>query len=120
MKKTTLAVAAALIALPAFAYAQMNHDHHGAPKADAASPSTKAYGEANAKMHKDMDITFSGNADVDFIRGMIPHHRGAVDMAKVVLQYGKDPEVKKLATGIIEAQESEIAWMNDWLKKNAK
>jgi uncharacterized protein (DUF305 family) len=120
MNRKTLAFAAALIALPSFAFAQMNHDHHGAPKAETASPSTKAFGEANTKMHKDMDIAFSGNADVDFIRGMIPHHQGAVDMAKVVLQYGKDPEVKKLATEIIKAQESEIAWMNDWLKQNAK
>ncbi len=118
MNTKTLALAAALIALPALAFAQMDHNNHGAPKADAAS--TKAYGDANAKMHKDMDITFSGNADVDFIRGMIPHHQGAVDMAKVVLQYGKDPEVKKLATGIIADQEKEIAWMTDWLTKNAK
>jgi len=120
MNRKTLALAAALIALPAMAYAQMNHGDHGMPKADAASPATKAYGDANAKMHKDMDIKFTGNADADFIRGMIPHHQGAVDMAKVVLQYGTDPEVKKLATGIIKDQETEIAWMNDWLKKNAK
>jgi uncharacterized protein (DUF305 family) len=124
MNHNILALAAALIALPAFAissiaWAQTDHGSHGAPKA-AASPSTKGFADANAKMHKDMDIKFSGNADVDFVRGMIPHHQGAIDMAKVVLQHGKDAEIKKLATEIIKAQESEIAWMNDWLKKNAK
>jgi uncharacterized protein (DUF305 family) len=67
-----------------------------------------------------MDIAFTGNADVDFVKGMIPHHQGAIDMAKVVLAFGKDPEVKKLAEGIIKAQEEEIAWMNTWLQKNGK
>ena len=120
MNRKTLTLAAALIALPAYAYAQMDHSNHGAPKSAAASPATKGFADANAKMHKDMDIKFSGNADVDFVRGMIPHHQGAIDMAKVVLEHGKDPEVKKLANEIIKAQETEIAWMNDWLKKNAK
>ncbi|MCD6074120.1 MAG: hypothetical protein K0Q70_1003 [Rhodospirillales bacterium] len=120
MNHKIFTLAVALIALPAFAYAQMNHGDHGAPKSAAASPATKGFADANAKMHKDMDIKFSGNADVDFVRGMIPHHQGAIDMAKVVLQHGKDAEIKKLATEIIKAQEGEIAWMNDWLKKNAK
>jgi uncharacterized protein (DUF305 family) len=45
-------------------------------------------------------------------------NQGAVDMAKIVLAHGKDPEVKKLAEDIIKAQEAEIKWMTDWLAKN--
>lgn len=82
------------------------------------SPATTAFKEANARMHMGMDIPFTGNADVDFIRGMIAHHQGAIDMARIVLEHGTDPEVKKLAEEIIAAQEGEIAWMQDWLAKN--
>ena len=116
----TLALAATIIALPVLAYAQMDHSNHGAPKADAAAPSTKAYGDANAKMHMDMDIKFSGNADVDFIRGMIPHHQGAIDMAKVELAHGKDPVARKMAEKVIADQEREIGEMKEWLAKSAK
>lgn len=93
----------------------MDHSAHGMGD---DSPSTMAYKEANARMHAGMDIPFTGNADIDFIRGMIAHHQGAIDMAKVVLDHGTDPEVKKLAEDIIAAQEGEIAWMQDWLAKN--
>jgi uncharacterized protein (DUF305 family) len=71
-------------------------------------------------MHKDMNITFTGDADVDFLAGMIPHHQGAIDMAQVLLKYGKDPETRKLAEEIIAAQEKEIAFMKDWLAKRGK
>jgi uncharacterized protein (DUF305 family) len=98
----------------------MMMDHGGHMGAAAAGASTKAFEDANAKMHKDMAITFSGNADVDFARGMIPHHQGAIDMARIELQYGKDPELKKLAEDIIKAQESEIAFLKAWIEKNAK
>lgn len=83
-------------------------------------PSSKAFDEANKKMHQSMAIAYSGDADVDFVKGMIPHHQGAIDMAKIVLQYGKDPETKKLAENVIKAQKGEIAMMQDWLAKHAK
>jgi uncharacterized protein (DUF305 family) len=95
------------------------HQGHG-QTSTAATPSTRAFEEANAKMHRDMAIAFSGNADIDFVRGMIPHHQGAIDMAKVVLQFGTNEQTKKWANEIIAAQEREIAEMREWLVRNPR
>ena len=57
-------------------------------------------------------VPYTGNADIDFLRGMIPHHQGAVEMAKIVIKYGDDSQVKRLAREIIRAQEYEINLMN--------
>ncbi len=91
----------------------------GKPKGDQG-PSSTAFAKANAAMHGAMNIEFTGNADVDFVKGMTAHHQGAIDMAKIVLEHGKDAEIRKLAEGIIAAQEGEIAFMTEWLAKNAK
>jgi uncharacterized protein (DUF305 family) len=97
-----------------------SHDAHaGAPKGDTG-PSSLAFQGINKKMHAAMDIAFTGNVDVDFVKGMIPHHQGAIDMAKIARAFGKDPQVRKLAEEIIKAQEGEIATMQEWLKKNVQ
>ncbi|MEI2417438.1 DUF305 domain-containing protein [Orrella sp. JC864] len=94
-----------------------NHDG-GVPSGQAAqaSPSTRAFEAANARMHRDMAVAYTGDADVDFVRAMIPHHEGAVDMARIVLAHGKDPGIRRLAEDVIRAQQAEIAQMRDWLK----
>ena len=58
--------------------------------------------------------------DVAFAAGMLPHHIGAVKMAEVELKYGKDPEMRKLAEDIINAQQAEIEQMQKWLKAHNK
>lgn len=65
-----------------------------------------------------MNMEMTGDPDKDFVIMMIPHHQAAVDMAKVVLEHGKDAEVKKMAENVISAQEEEIKWMKQWLEKH--
>ncbi|HCS23833.1 MAG TPA: DUF305 domain-containing protein [Alphaproteobacteria bacterium] len=94
------------------------HQEQPAQDADTKAPAD-VYADAMEKMHHDMAIAPTGDADIDFARGMIPHHQGAIDMAKIVLEKGKDAEIRKLAEDIIAAQEKEIAFLQGWLDKNA-
>lgn len=101
----------------AFSYAEIDHSMHNSVK-----KSEYKYGEeydsVNMEMHKEMSIKYSGNPDIDFVKGMIAHHQGAVDMAKIQLKYGKDPEMRRLAENIISSQEVEIKEMKKWMKIN--
>lgn len=80
--------------------------------------STRGYEDAMAMMHKNMHAPLAGDADIDFVRQMIPHHQGAVDMAKVQLQYGRDERLKDFNRWIIRAQEEEIGFMKQWLRRH--
>ncbi|ACK49074.1 protein of unknown function DUF305 [Methylocella silvestris BL2] len=96
------------------------HDHGGmkmdAPATGAGKDSADAgYMRAMSNMDKTMSAPMTGDADVDFVIMMLPHHQGAVDMAKVALDHAKDPFVRKLAGDVVQSQEAEIAAMKQWL-----
>jgi hypothetical protein len=71
--------------------------------------------KANARMHEGMEIAPNGDIDRDFVRMMIPHHQGAIDMALLQLKYGHDERLKRLAQSIIVEQGQEIAYMRTLL-----
>ncbi|MGI4815480.1 MAG: CopM family metallochaperone [Janthinobacterium lividum] len=116
---TKLCLAAALIATAAVAQAQTMAPMAGMNMGGGApttgdTPSTTAFKATDQKMMDGMHGAYTGNPDQDFVAKMIPHHEGAVGMAEVELKYGKDPALRKLARGIIKAQDSEIAFMKKW------
>lgn len=88
-----------------------------AQAAPAGRDSTHAYEQVMAAMHQRMSQPLSGNADVDFVRQMIPHHQAAVAMAKIQLAYGKDEGLKTFSRWVIAAQEQEIGYMKQWLRR---
>jgi uncharacterized protein (DUF305 family) len=137
MKTTALSFALVALALPAFA---QDHSAHGAaaPAVDLPAiclkdagtphemasmqvPGDEAHTALMAGMDRmNADMMVGGTAadlDVAFACSMIPHHRGAIDMAKAELQYGDDLWTRALAEQIIVAQEKEIADMLAWLEK---
>ncbi len=71
-------------------------------------------------MMEGMRVKPTGKPDEDFVLMMVPRHQGAIDMAKVELKYGADPELKQLASDIVAAQAKEITQMKAWLEKNGK
>jgi hypothetical protein len=90
-------------------------------QAAPTSPATKAFLDAAQRMHAPMmEGVLASDPDIAFVRGMIPHHQAAIDMAKVVLQYGKDPLTRKLAEDVVREQQREITEMQEWLTKNAR
>ena len=114
MKRLLLATFAGLF-LASGAFAQeMGMDAFVAKEGDSAA--TQGY-KASMMTMMHTAPAFTGDAYVDFMKQMKVHHQAAIDMAKVLLENGKDEETKKLAQDIIAAQEKEIAFIDEWLKK---
>jgi uncharacterized protein (DUF305 family) len=93
----------------------------GSTKSDARDDAfTREFKVADTAMMKDMDIPYTGDPDVDFHAHMIPHHKGAVAMARVALRHAKDPATKAMAQKIIADQATEISDMEAWLARHGK
>ncbi|WP_299358634.1 DUF305 domain-containing protein [uncultured Paracoccus sp.] len=91
----------------------------GDAAASSLSDFTQAYVAALEATHGPMmDGVMADDPDVAFVRGMIPHHQGAIDMARTVRRYGDDPETRAWADRIIATQEGEIAEMQAWMGAN--
>lgn len=105
----------------ALAFAASAQEADQMPLTDDTSVGTggaRAYDDGLENVPNDMAMEPTGNADVDFVLGMIPHHQNAIDMAEAALELGRGPEIKALAQEIIAAHEAELRWMQDWLIQN--
>ena len=107
----------ALIAGTSAAFAQT----HTMDKKHAAMPGMASGGDMQGHMKgmmKHMEsMKMTGDTDLDFATMMKMHHQGAIDMAQMELQSGKDAKMRAMAKGIIKAQQKEIKEFDQWLAK---
>src|SRR6266550_6315584 len=99
---------------PALAQSHHGDTSSGSPESGFAAQMMQAMERMDAGM---MAAKPTGNPDRDFAAMMIPHHQGAIDMAKVQLQFGRDPILRRLAQGIIVEQQQEIDLMRGELSR---
>jgi uncharacterized protein (DUF305 family) len=121
---------APLLALVLHGHASAQHAAtHPAPTAGArpvfvassAKPFPALMADAMAVMDDGMArAPMNGHPDHDFITMMLPHHQGAIDMARAVLLHTQDPALRNLALGIIAEQQNEINVMRAWLKDHPR
>ncbi|MDP2310896.1 MAG: DUF305 domain-containing protein [Pseudomonadota bacterium] len=88
------------------------------PGTTVMSPAALGYKQGMETMHAAMMKPMTGNADQDFAQMMIAHHQGAIDMARVEIQYGADPALKERAQTIIDEQGKEIDELKQWQKEH--
>ncbi|GAB5097831.1 DUF305 domain-containing protein [Caballeronia sp. HLA56] len=106
----TLSLAGALIFLPASATAYAGNAPSDASSAEASFLSEND--TAMSTMMANMAVKPSGNIDNDFVAMMVPHHQGAIDMARAELQYGKNEQLRRIAQEIVVEQQQEIVAMH--------
>ena len=122
MKKLMTFITLSAIAISNYAQAnEQPHQAHMNMPMPTDSAMQQELMQGMDQMNQDMMAAAQyKDPDVAFAAGMLPHHIGAVKMAEVELKYGKDPEMRKLAEDIINAQQAEIEQMQKWLKAHNK
>ena len=122
MKKLMTFITLSAVAISNYAQAnEQPHQAHMNMPMSTDSAMQQELMQGMSQMHQDMIAAAQyQDPDVAFAAGMLPHHIGAVKMAEVELKYGKDPEMRKLAEDIINAQQAEIEQMQKWLKAHNK
>lgn len=122
MKKLMTFITLSAIAISNYAQAnEQPHQAHMNMPMSTDSAMQQELMQGMNQMNQDMMAAAQyKDPDVAFAAGMLPHHIGAVKMAEVELKYGKDPEMRKLAEDIINAQQAEIEQMQKWLKAHNK
>ncbi|MGN6839844.1 CopM family metallochaperone [Neisseria sp. P0012.S006] len=122
MKKLMTFITLSAIAISNYAQAnEQPHQAHMNMQMSTGSAMQQELMQGMDQMNQDMMAAAQyKDPDVAFAAGMLPHHIGAVKMAEVELKYGKDPEMRKLAEDIINAQQAEIEQMQKWLKAHNK
>lgn len=88
------------------------HAAHTAPGAPTAGD--RAFAASEASMHEKMAAASGETVDQAYIAKMIAHHEGAVEMAEVALRDSRDPEIRRMAQAVVDAQTREIAEMRAW------
>ena len=122
MKKLMTFITLSAVAISNYAQAnEQPHQAHMNMPMSTNSAMQQELMQGMNQMNQDMMAAAQyKDPDVAFAAGMLPHHIGAVKMAEVELKYGKDPEMRKLAEDIINAQQAEIEQMQKWLKAHNK
>ena len=122
MKKLMTFITLSAVAISNYAQAnEQPHQAHMNMSMSTDSAMQQELMQGMNQMNQDMMAAAQyKDPDVAFAAGMLPHHIGAVKMAEVELKYGKDPEMRKLAEDIINAQQAEIEQMQKWLEAHNK
>ena len=107
--------------IPTFAAPATQHTSHPQEGMPADAPYWEGLMDSMTRMHAAMSSTrSSADPDTDFVALMLPHHQAAIDMARIELTFGTDPQLRRLAQEIVTDQESEIQLMRLWEKTHLR
>lgn len=115
--KTKILISSLVLASSLFAMDSHQHHHGNSKNGNSQSVSAQIMNSMHEEMMKN-PLVQTNDIERDYLTNMIPHHQGAIDSSKLLLQHTKSEEMKKIATNIINAQEKEIQEFKEILEKN--